>query len=148
MNGVLGEVLRLYLGQRIHNSFHQSLQMSSEAMLPNLDEACGKLEDLLKTAKDKPITGGDVPGNMFLPAVAVYKDLFDHMAVKTTEAFDKKLKSTTDIDAQKAITKLRALEVEWNQFLTTVNPETAESERNVVAEGEIISGPINLVNAR
>lgn len=148
MNGVLGEVLRLYLGQRIHNSFHQSLQMSSEAMLPNLDEACGKLEDLLKTAKDKPINGGDVPGNMFLPAVAVYKDLFDHMAVKTTEAFDKKLKSTTDIDAQKAITKLRALEVEWNQFLTTVNPETAESERNVVAEGEIISGPINLVNAR
>lgn len=52
------------------------------------------------------------------------------------------------ISAQKAITKLRALEVDWNQFLTTVDPETAESERNVVAEGEIISRPINLVNAR
>ena len=52
------------------------------------------------------------------------------------------------ISAQKAITKLRALEVDWNQFLTTVDPETAESERNMVAEGEIISGPINLVNAR
>ena len=75
--------------------------MSSAAMLPNLDAACGKLEDLLKTAKDKPITGGDVPGNMFLPAVAVYKDLFDNMDVKTTEAFDKKLKSATDIDGMR-----------------------------------------------
>lgn len=75
--------------------------MSSAAMLPNLDAACEKLEDLLKTAKDKPITGGDVPGNMFLPAVAVYKDLFDNMAVKTNEAFDKKLKSTTDIDGMR-----------------------------------------------
>ena len=75
--------------------------MSSAAMLPNLDAACEKLEDLLKTAKDKPITGGDVPGNMFLPAVAVYKDLFDNMAVKTNEAFNKKLKSTTDIDGMR-----------------------------------------------
>ena len=67
-------------------------------MLPSLGSAYGALEDLLQAAKDKPLKGGDVPGNMFLPAVAVYKELYEKMSVKTTQAFEKKMKNTDDVD--------------------------------------------------
>ena len=67
-------------------------------MLPSLGSAYGALEDLLQAAKDKPFKGGDVPGNMFLPAVAVYKELYEKMSVKTSEAFEKKMKSTDDVE--------------------------------------------------
>ena len=67
-------------------------------MLPSLGSAYGALVDLLQAAKEKPFKGGDVPGNMFLPAVAVYKELYGKMSVKTSEAFEKKMKSTDDVE--------------------------------------------------
>ena len=67
-------------------------------MLPILGSAYGALEDLLQAVKDKPLKGGDVPSNMFLPAVAVYKELYEKMSVKTSEAFEKKIKNTDDVD--------------------------------------------------
>ena len=67
-------------------------------MLLSLGSAYGTLEDLLKDAKDKPFKGGDVPGNMFLPAVAVYKELYEKMSVKTTVAFEKKMKNPDDVE--------------------------------------------------
>ena len=56
-------------------------------MLPSVGSAYETLEDLLRVAKDKPINGGDVPGNMFLPAVAVYKELYEKMSVKKLKSF-------------------------------------------------------------
>jgi len=122
--------------------------MSSAAMLPILGSAYGALEDLLQAAKDEPLKGVDVPGKMFLPAVAVYKELYEKMSVKTTEAFEKKMQSTDDVEVEKLLTKLKALEADWNLFLTTVDPEVAESERKMLAEGESVPGTVNLVNAR
>ena len=72
--------------------------MSSAAMLPSLGSAYWALEDLLQDAKDNPINAGEVPGNMFLPAVAVYKELYENISVKTSEAFEKKMKSTDDAE--------------------------------------------------
>ena len=70
--------------------------MGPDDLLPSLVSAYDRLDDLLQAAKDKPITGGDVPGTMFLPAVAVYKELYQKMSVKTTEAFEEKIKTTTN----------------------------------------------------
>ena len=70
-------------------------------MLSALESAYGKLEDLLQAAKDKPVTGSDVPGDMFLPAVGVYKELFEKMSVKTTKDFEKKIYRTDDVDGMK-----------------------------------------------
>ena len=66
-------------------------------MLPILQTALDKLEDLLDTAKNTAVAGEDVPGKMFLPAVAVYKQLYEDLGVKTTEEYDAKL-STADGD--------------------------------------------------
>ena len=43
---------------------------------------------------------------------------------------------------------MKALEVDWNLFLTTVDPEVDESERKMLTEGESVPGTVNLVNAR
>ena len=67
-------------------------------MLPSLGSAYGAVDDLLQAAKDKPFKCGDDPGTMFLPAVAVYKELYKKMSVKTSEAFEKKMKSTDDAE--------------------------------------------------
>jgi len=113
--------------------------------------ACGHLEEILQAAKDKdkkkPLTADDVPNNMFHPAIAVYKDLYENMSVTTTEAFEEELNCKNDVDVQKAISKLRDLEAEWNKFLTSLDPEAAENEKKDIFEGEIIPGPVNLLNA-
>jgi len=122
--------------------------MGPDDLLPSLVSAYDRLDDLLQAAKDKPITGGDVPGTMFLPAVAVYKELYQKMSVKTTEAFEEKIKTTTNNEVQKILSKLKALEFDWNMLLTTVDPEFAESDKKIVKEGEVVPSPVNLVNAR
>jgi len=117
-------------------------------MLPILQTAVDKLEDLLDTAKTTAVTGEDVPGKMFLPAVAVYKQLYEDLAVKTTEEYDAKLSSIADNEVQRVLSKLESVEVQWNKFLTTVDPEVKENDRKCVTEGDIIATPIQLVNAR
>ena len=72
------------------------MQGSFAAMLHILQTGVDKLEDLLDTAKTTAVAGEDVPGKMFLPAVAVYKQLYEDLAVKTTEEYDAKLSSTAD----------------------------------------------------
>jgi len=125
-----------------------TLQGSSLAMLPILQTALDKLEDLLDTAKTTAVAGEDVPGKMFLPAVAVYKQLYEDLGVKTTEEYDDKLSTADGDDVQRVLSKLESLEVEWNKFLTTVDPEVREDERRSVVEGDIIATPVKLENAR
>ena len=67
------------------------------------------------------------------------------------KVFDLKFKSNpskTFVLVEKLLTKLKALEFDWNLFLTTVDPEVAESDRKMLAEGESVPGTVNLVNAR
>ena len=52
------------------------------------------------------------------------------------------------LTVQRALSKLESLEVEWNKFLTTVDPEVKEGERRSVVEGDIIATPVKLENAR
>jgi len=117
-------------------------------MLHILQTGVDKLEDLLDTAKTTAVAGEDVPGKMFLPAVAVYKQLYEDLAVKTTEEYDAKLSSTADEEVQRVLSKLESVEADWNKFLTTVDPEVKESDRKCVTEGEVIATPVQLVNAR
>ena len=67
-------------------------------MLHSLQTAVGRLEDLLQSARQSDVTGEEVPGKMFLPAVAAYKQLYDDLAVKNTKEFDSKVSSTEDDD--------------------------------------------------
>eukprot|EP00092_Neocalanus_flemingeri_P041470 GFUD01045156.1.p1 GENE.GFUD01045156.1~~GFUD01045156.1.p1 ORF type:complete len:151 (-),score=51.77 GFUD01045156.1:604-1056(-) len=122
--------------------------MGGDDLCSSLVSAYDTLEDLLQAAKDKPIARGDVPGTMFLPAVAVYKELYENMSVKTTEAFEDKVNNTSNAEVQKILSKLRELEADWNLLLTTVDPEVAESDKKIVSEGEAVPAPVNLVNAR
>merc|ERR1712029_381163 len=85
---------------------------------------------------------------MFLPAVAVYKQLYEDLGVKTTEEYDAKLSAADGDDVQRVLSKLESLEVEWNKFLTTLDPEVKEGERRSVVEGDIIATPVKLENAR
>ena len=68
------------------------------ALLHSLTTACEKLDKLIEEAKAKVTTADDVPDNMFRPAIAIYKDLYAEMDVKTTEAYEKKLVSCDETD--------------------------------------------------
>ena len=52
------------------------------------------------------------------------------------------------LTVHRVLSKLETLEVEWNKFLTTVDPEVKEGERRSVVEGDIIATPVKLENAR
>ena len=67
-------------------------------LLHSLTTACEKLDKLIEEAKAKVTTADDVPENMFRPAIAIYKDLYAEMDVKTIEAYEKKLISSDQID--------------------------------------------------
>ena len=68
------------------------------ALLLSLTTACEKLVKLIEEAKATVTTADDVPENMFRPAIAIYKDLYGEMDVKTTEAYEKKLVSCDETD--------------------------------------------------
>jgi len=120
--------------------------MDPHLLTPALSSALDDLQDLLKDAKDKPITGGDVPGTMFLPAVALYKELFDKMGVKSTEQFEDILNSTNSDEVKNLRNKLKSLEDDWNNLLTTVDP--TEGGELVLVEGDPVPGPVRLLSAR
>jgi len=117
-------------------------------MLHSLQTAVGRLEDILQSARQSDVSGKDVPGKMFLPAVAAYKQLYDDLAVKNTQEFDSKVSSTEDDDVRNVLSKLDALELEWNELLKTVDPEVKTNETLCVAEGDTIVTPVKLESAR
>ena len=67
-------------------------------MMLTLQTAVERLEDILESARNTHITWEDVPGQMFIPGVGVYKDFYDDLAVKNTQEFDSKVSSTEDDD--------------------------------------------------
>ena len=137
------------------------MQEKSAALFHNLHTAFVKLKSVLDSARNSKISGEDVPGKMFLPAVDIFKELYDNLAVKTTEEFDAVVSSVDDYDGincifytnlsliffivQRVFTNLKDLELDWYKFLTTFDPEANEIE---IAEGDIITDSINLVDAR
>jgi len=117
-------------------------------MLPGLVTACEKLENIIEEAKAKVVTADDVPENMFRPAIAVYKDLYETMDVKTTEAYEKKLMSCYETDVQDIISKLRSLEVEWDDIVRSLDPEEEENETKILYEGDRLAGSVELINTK
>merc|ERR1719184_96582 len=85
---------------------------------------------------------------MFRPAVALYMHLYQQLGINTTQAFEKRLNSITNVEVQDVISKLKILELEWDKFLSSVNPEWDVDVMEVITEGATISTSVELVNAR
>merc|ERR1711970_952266 len=117
-------------------------------MLTSLVTACENFENIIGESKEKVVTADDVPENMFRPAIADYKDLYETMDVKTTEAYEKKLLSCYETDVQDIISKLRSLEVEWDTIVRSLDPEEEENETKILSEGDRLAGSVELINAK
>ena len=52
------------------------------------------------------------------------------------------------LKVRNVLSKLDALELEWNELLKTVDPEVKTNETLCVAEGDTIATPIKLESAR
>ena len=76
------------------------MQEKCAALVHNLQTAFVKLKSVLDSARNSQISGEDVPGQMFLPAVDIFKELYDNLAVKTTEEFDTIVSSVDDYDGK------------------------------------------------
>jgi len=131
-----------------HRDLSTPPQKTSPAMVLSLQTAVERLEDILESARNNHVTWEDVPGKMFIPGVGVYKDLYDDLAVKTTEEFVVKVSSTADDNVQRLLSKLETLEHDWKKFITTLDIEVKETEKISIAEGDFIDTSVKLVNAR
>ena len=52
------------------------------------------------------------------------------------------------LKVRNVLSKLDALELEWNELLKTVDPEVKTNETLCVAEGDTIATPVKLESAR
>ena len=68
----------------------QVLDMEASAAI---EAAVASLENLLEDAKLQNVSAPEVPGKMFLPAVAVYKKMFEILDIDTVEEFEEKIET-------------------------------------------------------
>jgi len=78
-------------------------------MLSALQAALADLKEILES-RENAIDRKDVPGKMFLPAVEVYKKLFNELHVKTTEEYKEKIFQVNDEEVKLAIQQFESLE--------------------------------------
>jgi len=117
------------------------LEMEASAAI---EAAVASLENLLEDAKLQNVSAPEVPGKMFLPAVAVYKEMFEILDVDTVEEFEEKIE--TDQKAEECNKKLKFLEEKWNKYLDTVDIAAKESVVANIMEESIVDQPVNLVS--
>jgi len=117
-------------------------------MLSALQAALADLKEILKSARENAIDGKDVPGKMFLPAVEIYKKLYDDLHVKTTEEYKEKIFQVNDEEVKVTIQQLESLEKEWNGVLATLDPEIECKASKTLTEGGFLTEPVKLQNVR
>jgi len=117
-----------------------------QEMLSALRAALADLKEILKSARENAIDGKDVPGKMFLPAVEIYKKLYDDLHVKTTEEYKEKIFQVNDEEVKVTIQQLESLEKEWNGVLATLDPEIECNASKTLTEGGFLTEPVKLQN--
>jgi len=117
-------------------------------MLSALQAALADLKEILESARENAIDRKDVPGKMFLPAVEVYKKLFNELHVKTTEEYKEKIFQVNDEEVKVAIQQFESLEKEWNSFLATLDPEIECEASKTLTTGGFLTEPVKLQNVR
>jgi len=117
-------------------------------MLSALQAALADLKEILESARENAIDRKDVPGKMFLPAVEVYKKLFNELHVKTTEEYKEKIFQVNDEEVKVAIQQFESLEKEWNGVLATLDPEIECKASKTLTTGGFLTEPVKLQNVR
>merc|ERR1712002_615271 len=115
-------------------------------MLSALQAALADLKEILESARENAIDRKDVPGKMFLPAVEVYKKLFNELHVKTTEEYKEKIFQVNDEEVKVAIQQFENLEKEWNGVLATLDPEIECEASKTLTTGGFLTEPVKLQN--